>query len=106
MSAPQPLKGLTFVLVGGFSAYHYEVDELIEQHGGTVHTFIAPHTTYVVRGDRISPQNVKIAHAQQYGVPIISEADLEAMIRGAYDAEERNVVLAVERETNQDYGTW
>ena len=104
--SPKTLSGLNFVLVGGFSAYHFEVKELIEAHGGQTRDFIDFTTSYVVKGNGIKPENAKIQYALEKGVKIITESDLEAMIRDAYDLEERHVQVVVEREANESYGVW
>lgn len=73
------LDGKTFVLTGAMSVSRDEVKALIESHGGKVTGSVSKKTSYVVAGD--SPGS-KVEKAEKNNVPIITEADLRAMISG------------------------
>ncbi len=75
-----PLNGATLVVSGVFS--HYSRDEikaLIEKHGGKVTGSVSSKTTYLVAGDNMGPEKRK--KAEELGVKIISEDDLETLIK-------------------------
>lgn len=69
--------GKTFVITGTMSVPRGDIQALIESHGGKVTGSVSKKTSYVVAGD--SPGS-KVEKAEKSGVPIISEADLRAMI--------------------------
>ncbi len=73
------LDGLTFVLTGSMSVPRGEVKALVEANGGKVTGSVSKRTSYVVAGD--SPGS-KVDKALKNGVPIISEAELRALIAG------------------------
>jgi DNA ligase (NAD+) len=76
---PQVLAGKTFVVSGVFSHYSRDgIKAAIEAHGGKNVSSISGKTDYVLAGDNMGPEKRKKAEA--LGIPIISEADFEAMI--------------------------
>ncbi|MCU0474753.1 MAG: NAD-dependent DNA ligase LigA [Anaerolineae bacterium] len=80
MTAPESdkLAGQTFVLTGTLPTLSREQAEaLIKAHGGKISGSVSKKTSYVLVGD--SPGS-KAEKAAQLGVPILSEADLLAMI--------------------------
>ncbi|MFN8529469.1 MAG: NAD-dependent DNA ligase LigA [Anaerolineae bacterium] len=76
-------EGKTFVLTGTLpNLTREQATEMIESHGGKVISSVSKKTSYVLMGD--SPGS-KAEKAAKLNVPIISEADLLAMIE-AQDA--------------------
>ena len=75
----QALAGKTFVVSGVFTNYSRDgIKEAIEAHGGKNVSSISSKTDYVLAGDKMGPEKRK--KAESLGIPIISEADFEAMI--------------------------
>ncbi len=79
MIAGTILAGKTFVLTGAMSVPRGEVKALVEANGGKVTSSVSKKTSYVVAGD--SPGS-KVEKAAKNGVPILSEAELRALIAG------------------------
>lgn len=75
--AGSALASLTFVLTGSMSAPRSQLKVLVEANGGKVTGSVSKKTSYVVAGD--SPGS-KVDKAVSNGVPVISEADLRALI--------------------------
>ena len=76
---PQVLAGKTFVVSGVFTHYSRDgIKAAIEAHGGKNVSSISSKTDFVLAGDNMGPEKRKKAEA--LGIPIISEADFEAMI--------------------------
>ena len=73
------LAGQSFVLTGAMSVPRAEIKTLIEANGGKVTGGVSKRTSFVVAGE--SPGS-KVEKAQKNGVPVISEADLRALISG------------------------
>ena len=73
------LAGHTFVLTGAMSVPRGEIKALVEANGGKVTGSVSKKTSYVVAGD--SPGS-KVDKALKNQVPVISEADLRALIAG------------------------
>ena len=73
-----PLAGKTFVLTGALPTWtRQEATEIIKRHGGKVTSSVSHKTNYVLAGEN---PGSKFEKAQKLGVPIISEADLRAMV--------------------------
>ncbi|UYZ64229.1 NAD-dependent DNA ligase LigA [Hymenobacter weizhouensis] len=73
------LEGLTFVLSGVFELHSRdELQALIQAHGGKVTGSISKKLSYLVAGDKMGP--AKREKATELKVPIITEADLLAML--------------------------
>ena len=71
--------GRTFVLTGTLE--HYTRDQartLIENCGGKVSSSVSKKTSYVVAGEAAGS---KLTKAQSLGIPILSESELEEMLR-------------------------
>ena len=75
---PLPLAGKTFVLTGTLPSWSRDqATEIIKAHGGRVTGSVSRKTDYVLAGER---PGSKLDKARRLGVPVISEADLRAMI--------------------------
>ena len=73
------LKGKTFVVSGVFSKYSRdEIKAMIEKNGGKNSSSISSKTSYVVAGENMGP--AKLAKAEQLGIEIIGEEELEELI--------------------------
>ena len=76
---PQLLAGKTFVVSGVFAHYSRDgIKAAIEAYGGKNASSISSKTDYVLAGDKMGPEKRK--KAESLGIPIITEADFEAMI--------------------------
>jgi DNA ligase (NAD+) len=75
--AALPLTGKTFVITGTLGIDRDAMKERIESMGGKVSGSVSAKTHYVLAGEGGGSKRDK---AEQLGVPIISEADLAAMI--------------------------
>jgi DNA ligase (NAD+) len=76
--AGDQLAGKTFVITGALpSLSRDEAGALIEAHGGKISGSVSKKTSYVLMGD--SPGS-KADKARELNVPIISEADLMALL--------------------------
>jgi NAD-dependent DNA ligase len=102
------LTGKRIVLVGSFSAYQYEVVELVESLGGTVSQWIDGSISYVVIGDKstTSQRNAKVKYAYQNNVPVVTEREFAALIQGSSVAKERQAKIQEQRLNTQGYGDW
>ena len=75
----QVLAGKSFVVSGVFAHYSRDgIKETIEAYGGKNVGSISGKTDYVLAGDKMGPEKRK--KAESLGIPIITEADFEAMI--------------------------
>ena len=75
----QVLAGKSFVVSGVFANYSRDgIKETIEAYGGKNVSSISSKTDYVLAGDKMGPEKRKKAEA--LGIPIITEADFDAMI--------------------------
>jgi len=75
-----PLAGQSFCVTGVLTRKRDDVHEDIRRHGGTVHEKVKQGTTYLVTGQKVGES--KINAARKAGTRVISEADLEALLRG------------------------
>lgn len=76
-TAPQTLKGLTFVITGTLPTWSRdEAKAFIEQRGGKVIGSVSKKTGYLVLGENPGSKLVK---AQELGIPTLSEADLKKL---------------------------
>ena len=76
---PQLLAGKTFVVSGVFTNYSRDgIKQAIESYGGKNASSISSKTDYVLAGDKMGPEKRK--KAESLGIPIITEAEFEAMI--------------------------
>lgn len=81
-AAPQEkgsaLEGLTIVVTGTLPTLgRNEVKELIEKNGGRCTGSVSKKTSYLVAGETAGS---KLTKAEELGIPVISEADLLALI--------------------------
>ena len=75
----QVLAGKTFVVSGVFEHYSRDgIKETIEAYGGKNVGSISGKTDYVLAGDKMGPEKRK--KAESLGIPIITEAEFDAMI--------------------------
>jgi len=90
MTAPQraaatattagPLSGKTLVVTGTLERYsREEIETLIEQHGGRAASSVSKSTDYLVAGEKAGS---KLDKAQKLGVPILTEAEFDALLAG------------------------
>ena len=93
----QALAGKTFVVSGVFTNYSRDgIKEAIEAHGGKNVSSISSKTDYVLAGDKMGPEKRK--KAESLGIPIISEADFEAMIGGEDSTQDKTSEIKAESE--------
>lgn len=77
-AADDRLQGKSFVLTGTLSTMsRQEAAALIEVHGGRVTGSVSAKTDYVVAGENAGS---KLTKAENLGISVLSEADLQAMI--------------------------
>jgi DNA ligase (NAD+) len=74
-----PLSGKTLVVTGTLEKYsREEIERLIEQHGGRASSSVSKSTDYLIAGEKAGS---KLDKARKLGVPILSEAEFENLIR-------------------------
>lgn len=74
----KPLAGLTFVLTGTLSRPREQVAALLETAGAKVADTVSKKTSFLVVGE--APGS-KLAKAQALGVPLLSQEDLQRLLR-------------------------
>ena len=75
-----PLEGKSFVVSGVFSNFSRdEIKAFIAQHGGEVKGSLSSKTNYLLAGEKMGPEKRK--KAESLGIPIITEAELEQMVK-------------------------
>jgi DNA ligase (NAD+) len=79
-SAAGPLARASFCVTGVLSQPREKVHERITLGGGQVHDKVKKDTQYLVVGEKVGKS--KLETAKKYGVRVISEAELEAMLGG------------------------
>lgn len=72
------LAGKTFIISGTFEKSRDELKDIIEQNGGKILSSISAKLNYVVAGDNMGPS--KLEKANKLNIPIISDAELLAML--------------------------
>ncbi len=72
------LAGKTIVISGNFSIPRDDMKTLISAHGGKNSGSISGKTSYLLAGEKSSPEKLKKAEA--LGVPVISEDEFNAML--------------------------
>ena len=77
--ADAKLEGHTFVITGTLpNLSRKDCAALIEAHGGKVAGSVSKKTSYLVAGEAAGS---KLTKAQTLGIPVLSEADLQAMLK-------------------------
>jgi DNA ligase (NAD+) len=76
-----PLKGLTFCVTGVLSRKRDDVHAEIRDAGGIVHDKVKKGTSYLVAGEKVGKS--KLDTAKKHGTTVISEAELENMLRAS-----------------------
>ena len=75
---PQSLTGLTFVVTGSLEKYRRDQAEaLLKQYGAKASGSVSAKTSYVVAGENAGS---KLTKARELGVPVLDEAQLDAII--------------------------
>ena len=73
------LEGKTLVVTGTLVKFtRDQINELITKHGGRASSSVSKKTDYVVAGEKAGS---KLQKAEKLGVPVISEADFDKMLR-------------------------
>ncbi|MBI3119975.1 MAG: NAD-dependent DNA ligase LigA [Candidatus Hydrogenedentes bacterium] len=76
----QTLAGKTFVVTGTLENYSRdEIQSRIKQLGGKATGSVSKSTNYVVAGENAGS---KLDKAQQLGIPVLTEAEFEALVEG------------------------
>lgn len=74
------LEGKTLVVTGTLEKYtRDQIQELIARHGGRAASSVSKNTDYVVAGQQ---PGSKLTKAQQLGVPVLTEQQFEALLKG------------------------
>ena len=74
------LQGKIFVVTGTLQKYsRAEIEELIARHGGQASSSVSKKTDYVVAGDNAGS---KLDKAKDFGIPVLSEAEFDALLQG------------------------
>jgi DNA ligase (NAD+) len=74
-----PLDGEKFVITGSLTSMSRdEAAEKLRQAGATFQSSVAKDTTYLVAGEKVG--SAKLKKAEKYGVTVISEAELTALL--------------------------
>jgi DNA ligase (NAD+) len=81
MTGEGPLKGLKFCITGELSAPRTEIERQIKLSGGIMVGSVSKNTNYLVTNETESSSS-KFVKAKSLGVPIISEAQLQALLQG------------------------
>ena len=75
------LDGKTLVVTGTLVKYKREdIEAIIQRLGGRAASSVSSSTDYVVAGDKAGS---KLEKARQLGVPVLTEAEFEELIRGS-----------------------
>lgn len=75
----RPLAGVVFVLTGTLSRPRAEITRLLEEGGARVVDTVSRSTDYLVAGEAAGG---KLARARSLAVPVLTEAELVALLRG------------------------
>jgi DNA ligase (NAD+) len=76
--ASDKLSGKSFIISGTFEMSRDELKDIIEANGGKILSSISAKLDYLVAGDNMGP--AKLEKATKLNIPIISDAELLAMI--------------------------
>lgn len=78
-AGPKPLAGKTFVLTGSLVNYgRKQAEDLLKRLGATIGSSVSKNTDFVIAG---ADAGSKITKAQQLGVKIIDEAELDRLLQ-------------------------
>ncbi|MCQ2751823.1 MAG: NAD-dependent DNA ligase LigA [Coriobacteriales bacterium] len=76
---PQTLAGLTFVLTGSLQNFDRNAaQDALKEYGAKCSGSVSKKTSYVIAGENAGS---KLTKAQELGVPVLSEEDLERILR-------------------------
>jgi DNA ligase (NAD+) len=75
-----PVSGSSFCVTGVLSRKRDDVHAAIRAAGGEVHDQVKQGTTYLVAGEKVGKS--KLETAKKRGTQVITEAELEALLRG------------------------
>ena len=76
----RPLAGKTFCFTGALSRPRKELEQLVEEHGGTLLSGVTKELNYLVMADPSSGSS-KAQKARKYGTECIDEAGFFALIK-------------------------
>ncbi len=77
-AGPRKLEGKTLVVTGTLTKFSRDqIEELISKHGGRAASSVSKNTDYLVAGEKAGS---KLEKARSLGVPILSEAEFEALV--------------------------
>jgi DNA ligase (NAD+) len=79
-AAAGPLAGITFCFTGALSKPRKELEQLVEDHGGTLLNGVTKDLKYLVMADPASGSS-KAQKAAKYGTICIDEAGFLALIK-------------------------
>lgn len=74
----EALSGKTIVISGNFSISRDALKTLIASHGGKTTGSVSKKTDYLVAGSKPGPEKLK--QCEKFGIPVISEDELRAML--------------------------
>jgi DNA ligase (NAD+) len=80
-AAEGPLSGSSFCVTGVLTRRREDVHADIRAQGGEVHDKIKQGTTYLVTGEKVGKS--KLDAAKKFGTKLLTEAELEALLRRA-----------------------
>lgn len=81
-----PLTGITFVLTGALSQPRSEFEAMIKAAGGIIQVNVSSQTNYLVAGEKAG---TKIERARSFGIKIIDETGLLALLNAKPDSEQK-----------------
>jgi DNA ligase (NAD+) len=79
VAAEGPLKGMSFCVTGVLTRKREDVHAEIRAAGGEVHDGVKKNTTYLVAGDKTGKS--KLDQAKKFGTKVITEAELDGLLR-------------------------
>lgn len=84
VAAMGPLCGSSFCVTGVLTRKREDVHEAIRKSGGEIHEKVKKGTTYLVIGEKVGKS--KLDSAKKFGVKVIDETTLDAMMEGSEPA--------------------
>jgi DNA ligase (NAD+) len=79
-TASGPLSGSSFCVTGVLTRRREDVHADIRKAGGEVHDKVKKGTTYLVAGEKVG--KAKLDGAKKHGAKVLTEAELDALLRG------------------------